>query len=47
MALEPVSSLDERTHVRGKIYLMEADMEVVADRIRKETVCPLLGKEKP
>ncbi len=36
--LKPVTALGKRRHVRGKIFLMEADLEVVADRIRKETV---------
>ena len=36
--LKPVMALGKRCHVRGKIFLMEADLEVVADRIKKETV---------
>lgn len=34
--LKSKSIIKKRIHVRGKIYLMEADLDVVADRIRKE-----------
>jgi hypothetical protein len=34
--LKPLSIVNKRVHVRGKIYLMEADLSVVAHRIRKE-----------
>jgi hypothetical protein len=37
LALEPVSfPLKGRYHVRGKIYLMQADLDIIADRVRKE-----------
>ncbi len=38
ISLEPLSIVNKRVHVRGKIYLMEADLSVVADRIWKETI---------
>jgi len=36
VSLNPLSIVNKRVHVRGKIYLMEADLSVVAYRIRKE-----------
>jgi hypothetical protein len=37
LALEPVSfPLKGRHHVRGKVFLMQADLDVIADRVRKE-----------
>ena len=37
IALEPYSfPLSRRYHVRGKIYLMQADLDVIEDRVRKE-----------
>jgi hypothetical protein len=38
VSLKPLSIVNKRVHVRGKIYLMEADLSVVADRIWKETI---------
>jgi len=34
--LKSISIIGRRIHVRGKIYLMKADLDVLADRIRKE-----------
>jgi len=36
VTLRPVSTIGKRRHVRGKIYLMDAGLDVIADRIRKE-----------
>ncbi len=36
--LPSVSAVGKRVHVRGKLYLMETDLDVMADRIRKETL---------
>jgi hypothetical protein len=37
IALEPYAfPLSRRYHVRGKIYLMQADLDVIEDRVRKE-----------
>lgn len=37
VALEPVSfPLSRRYHVRGKVYLLDGDLDIVEDRIRKE-----------
>lgn len=38
VSLKPVNfELHKRYHVRGKIYLMEGDLEILRDRISKET----------
>jgi hypothetical protein len=37
IVLHPVAAVGKRVHVRGKIYMMEAGLDVVKDRIRKET----------
>jgi len=36
VTLKPVSTVGKRRHVRGKIYLMHAGLDVIADRISKE-----------
>jgi hypothetical protein len=38
IVLQRIAAPGKRVHVRGKIFLMEADLDVVADRIRKETL---------
>ncbi len=38
VTLEPITfGLDRRYHVRGKVYLLQGDLESLSDRIRKET----------
>jgi hypothetical protein len=36
VTLESSAIVNKRIHVRGKIYLMDAHLDVLADRIRKE-----------
>lgn len=36
VTLEAISILNKRIHRRGKVYLMDADLDVLKDRIRKE-----------
>ena len=38
IAIEPVRfPTSKRYHIRGKVYLIEGDLEILEDRIRKET----------